>query len=102
MTSNVFSERQPFVALVAVAAIILQAGAGLAFAAVYGFDVSHDFELGVLLAGGSGTATAFRLALVIDMLSYLSVAPLVVFLHGLWPVSCAPSASQAGRMGIRR
>jgi hypothetical protein len=101
VTAQVFSVRQPRVAAVAFGAIVLQGLAGLAFAAVYGFDVAHDFDLGVLVAGGPQTATVFRLALVLDALSYLAVAPLVLYLHGRlrpvikgsesdgWLLSCA-------------
>lgn len=81
MISRVFSERQPYVAMVAFAAVVLQGTAGLAFAAVYGFDVARHADLGALTERGPGTATAFRLALLIDMLGYLAVAPVVLHLH---------------------
>lgn len=101
LSTKIFSEPQRPVAVVVVMAIVLQAIAGLAFAVAYGFDVARDSDLSVLIDRGPGTATTFRLALIVDMLSYLAVAPLVLYLHGRlhrvvegspsdgWLLSCA-------------
>jgi hypothetical protein len=89
VVTRIFSERQPYVAVVAFAAVILQGTAGLAFAAVYGFDVTRHADLGALIERGPGAAQGFRLALLVDMLAYLAVAPVVLHLHGRLRASAA-------------
>jgi hypothetical protein len=81
MPSRVFAERQPQVALLLVAAVIVQGIAAASFAAVYGFDLAGHADLDVLLARGRGTADIFRWALLVDMLGYLAVAPVAMYLR---------------------
>jgi hypothetical protein len=82
MATRIFSERQTQAALITFAAVLLQGTAGLAFAAVYGFDVSNHADLDVLVRRGPGVGAALRAALLVDMLGYLAVAPVVIHLHG--------------------
>jgi hypothetical protein len=78
----VFAGRAPQAAVVVAAAVILQGAAGLAFSAVYGFDVTRHADVSALVERGPGTAAAFRASLLIDLLGYLAVAPVVLHLHG--------------------
>jgi hypothetical protein len=80
---RVFAERQPYLALVALAMVILEIVASVMFLALY------DFDIGVLAADpaaiparGPEVATLLRWGAVIDMLGYLALAPIVVYLHG--------------------
>lgn len=93
MTSRVFAEPHRPVAVVAFAAVILQGTAGLAFAAVYGFDVARHVDLGALIGRGPGVGDAFRIALLVDMLGYLAVAPVVLHLHGRLRASAGGDAT---------
>ena len=79
----VFSERQRFVALAALAQVVLDVVASVLFFAVY------DFDMGVLAANpaafparGADVAGLLRWGGVIDMLAYLALAPVVLYLHG--------------------
>jgi hypothetical protein len=81
-SGRVFASRQRAVALVALAAIILQAVAGTAFAVLNGLDFNATIDVATLVGRGAGTADFFRWALLVDMLSYLAVAPLVLHLYG--------------------
>jgi hypothetical protein len=78
MDTRVFAQRSPQVAVVGVAGVLVQATAGLAFAAVFGFDVSSHADLDALVTRGPGVGAAFRAALLLDMVGYLAVAPVVL------------------------
>ena len=68
-------------ALLLVAAVIVQGIAAASFAVVYGFDLARHADIDVLLSRGPGTADAFRRALLVDMLGYLAVAPVAMYLR---------------------
>jgi hypothetical protein len=79
---RIFSERQRFVAVVALAQVILDVVAGVTFAAVYDFDVGTlAADPGAFPARGADVAGLLRLGLVIDMLAYLALVPVVLYLH---------------------
>lgn len=92
---RVFAGRQRAVAMVALGAVILQAVAGTAFALVYGLDVSATTDVTTLVKRGAGTADFFRWALLVDMLSYLAVAPVVLHLHGRLRVAAGTSEDRS-------
>ena len=80
---RVFAERQPLVAMAALAFVVLNnALASLMFLAIYRFDLGAFADPGALVDRGQGAADALRLAALIDMVGYLALAPVVVYLHG--------------------
>jgi hypothetical protein len=91
---RVFTERQRFLALVALAMVALEITASAMFLALY------DFDIGVLAANpaavparGPEVATLLRWGAVVDMLGYLALAPIVVYLRG----RLTSSSSEQGR-----
>lgn len=92
---RVFAERQPVLALVVVAMVILEVIASAMFLALY------DFDIGVLAADpaavparGPEVSTLLRWGAVVDMLGYLALAPVVVYLRGR-----LTTAASEGRRG---
>ena len=78
-----FAERQPIIALVAVAMIALEIVASVMFLALYDFDIGVlAADPAALPARGPEVASLLRWGAVIDMLGYLALAPIVVYLHG--------------------
>jgi len=83
MTVHVFSERHPSVALVTLAMVVLDVVASVMFIAVYDSDaLALAANPGVLPARGSEVAALLRWGGVVDMLGYLALAPVVLYLHG--------------------
>jgi hypothetical protein len=81
VVANVFDDRQRPAAMIAFAAVAFQAAAGLAFALVHELDLTRTTDIARLSQGGPATADLFRWALWIDMIGYLAVAPVVLFLQ---------------------
>lgn len=79
---RIFAERQPAVAIIAIVTVILQVVAGTAFALVHGLDISATTDVTTLVRQGPGTANAFRWTMLVDTLSYLALAPVVLYLYG--------------------
>jgi hypothetical protein len=80
---GVFSVRQRYVALVVLAFVVLDVVASVMFVVVYNFDATAlAANPGVLPARGSEVAGLLRWGGVVDMLGYLALAPLVLYLHG--------------------
>lgn len=80
---RIVAERQPLVALAALAFVVLNnALASSMFLAAYGFDVATFADRGALVDRGAAVADLLRLAALIDMVGYLALAPVVVYLHG--------------------
>jgi hypothetical protein len=80
---RVFAERQPAVATSALAfAVLNNMVASTMFLAVYGFDLATFADRGALVDRGPGVADVLRWAAVIDMVGYLALAPVVIYLHG--------------------
>lgn len=79
---GVFSERQRSIALVTLAMVVLQVAASLMFLAVYDFDVKGlAANPGALPTRGSEVAGLLRLGGLVDMLGYLALAPVVLYLR---------------------
>ena len=81
-STRVFSDRQRVVALVALAQVALDVVASVLFLAVY------DFNFGALAADpgtfpvrGADVAGLLRWGAVVDMLAYLALAPVVLYVH---------------------
>jgi hypothetical protein len=80
---RVFSERQPSLALVTLAMVVLEVMASVMVAAVYDFDATAlAADPGMFPARGSEVAGLLRWGGVVDMLGYLALAPIVLYLHG--------------------
>lgn len=79
----VFVERQPAVAVTTIAFVVLNFGvaSGL-FWALYGFDLGAFGHPEALLGRSGETAALWRIAGVVDMVSYLLFAPALIYLHG--------------------
>lgn len=94
---RVFSERQRGVAVAAVAFVVLNnVVASTLVLGVYGFDIGAlGAGLGTLPARGPAVADLLRWAGVIDMVGYLAMAPVVLYLHGRLEAASEPS----GRRG---
>jgi len=79
---GVFSERQRSIAVVTLAMVVLQVAASLMFLAVYDFDVKAlAANPGALPARGPDVAGLLRLGGLVDMLGYLALAPVVLYLR---------------------
>lgn len=94
---RVFAERQPAVAVSALAfAVLNNVVASIMFLAVYGFDLSVFADRGALVDRGPGVADLLRWAAVIDMVGYLALAPVVLYLHRRMILA----AERLGRRGL--
>jgi hypothetical protein len=100
MVTRVFSQRWPRVALIGIAGVLVQATAGLAFAAVFGFDVSSHADLDTLVARGPGIGSAFRASLLLDMVGYLAVAPVVLALRSRLHATASQSRSMSWSVDV--
>jgi hypothetical protein len=79
---GVFSERQRSIAIVTIAMVVLQVTASVMFLAVYDFDVKAlAANPGALPARGAEVAGLLRLGGLVDLLGYLALAPVVLYLH---------------------
>lgn len=77
-----FAERSPAVALAALCFLVLNATlAGLLVAAVYGFDLALFNESGRLVERGPEVGGLLRVAMFVDMIGYLALAPVAIYLH---------------------
>ena len=80
---GVFSERQRPLALVTLAMVVLEVVASVMVAAVYDFDATAlAADPGTFPTRGSEVAGLLRWGGVIDMLGYLALTPIVLYLHG--------------------
>jgi hypothetical protein len=79
----IFGERQRAVAIAALVMVGLEILASVMFLAVYDFDIrALAADPGALPLRGPEVATLLRLGGLVDMLGYLALAPLVVYLDG--------------------
>lgn len=79
---SLVSERHPAVALAALAFVVLNIGVASAMViAAYGFDLQVIGERGALIERGSSPAALLRWGGLIDMLGYLALAPVVLYVH---------------------
>jgi hypothetical protein len=76
--------------VIAFAAVAFQAAAGLAFALVHELDLTRMTDIAALAQPGPATADLFRWALWIDVIGYLAVAPVVLFLDTRLQVTAQP------------
>jgi hypothetical protein len=74
-------ERRPFVSAAAVLSIVLIIGAAIVLPAAYGFDIKALAHPGSIVDKGEGVAQLLRWGALVDMLSYLPFAVLVVYFH---------------------
>jgi hypothetical protein len=74
-------ERRPFVAAAAVLSIVLVIAASILLPAAYGFDIKALAHPGSIVDKGQGVAQLLRWGALVDMLSYLPFAVLVVYFH---------------------
>lgn len=79
---KVFADRQPAIALAALAFVVLNIGlASTLVIAAYGFDLVALADRGALVGRGSVAAELLRWGGLIDMLGYLALAPVVLHIH---------------------
>jgi hypothetical protein len=74
-------ERRPFVSAAAVLSIVLVIGAAILLPAAYGFDIKALAHPGSIVDKGEGVAQLLRWGALVDMVSYLPFAVLVVYFH---------------------
>jgi hypothetical protein len=74
-------ERRPFVAAAAVLSIVLVIGAAILLPAAYSFDIKAMAHPGSIVDKGEGVAQLLRWGALLDMVSYLPFAVLVVYFH---------------------
>jgi hypothetical protein len=95
---GVFSERQPAVALVALVFVVLEVVASLMFLGVYSFDVKAlAANPGALPVRGLDVTGLLRWGGLVDMLGYLALAPVVLYLHRRLGASVS---TQGGALGL--
>ena len=93
-----FAQRSPAIALAALVFLVLNVTlAGLLVAAVYGFDLALFNESGRLIERGPQVSGLLRVAMLIDMIGYLALAPVALYLHR--PISAAVPENLR-RMGL--
>ena len=98
---RVFSERQQSLALVALAFVVLDVVASVMFIAVYDFDVRRfAANPGALPGRGSEVAGLLRWGGVVDMLGYLALAPIVLYLHGRLGATASERVRASGLVGL--
>jgi hypothetical protein len=74
-------ERRPFVAAAAVLSIMLVIAASILLPGAYGFDIKALAHPGSIVDRGEGVAQLLRWGALVDMVSYLPFAVLVVYFH---------------------
>ena len=74
-------ERQRSVAGATVLSVLLATAATVVLLAAYGFDPGALAHPGSIVDKGAGVAQLFRWGALLDMASYLPLAPLVLYLH---------------------
>ena len=74
-------ERRPFVAAAAVLSIVLVIGASILLPAAYGFDIKALAHPGSIVDKGQGVAQLLRWGALLDMVSYLPFAVVVIYFH---------------------
>jgi hypothetical protein len=74
-------ERRPFVAAAAVLSIMLVIAASILLPGAYGFDIKALAHPGSIVDRGEGVAQLLRWGALVDMLSYLPFAVVVVYFH---------------------
>jgi hypothetical protein len=77
------AERRPLIALAALAFVLLNnVIASTLVIAAYGFDLSLFADPGALVGRQLGTADLLRWGALIDLLGYLALAPVVLYMYG--------------------
>lgn len=76
-----FGQRQPFVSAAAVLSVVLVIGAGILLPAAFGFDIQAMAHPGSIVDKGEGVAQLLRWGALLDMISYLPFAVIVVYVH---------------------
>jgi hypothetical protein len=80
--SSVFAERSSAIALAALVFLGLNVTlAGLLVAAVYDFDLALFNESGRLVERGPQVGSLLRVAMFVDLIGYLALAPVAIYLH---------------------
>jgi hypothetical protein len=74
-------ERRPFVAAASLLSIVLVIGAAILLPAAYSFDIKGLAHPGSIVDKGEGVAQLLRWGALLDMVSYLPFAVLVVYFH---------------------
>jgi Domain of unknown function (DUF4386) len=74
-------KRRPFVAAAAVLSIVLVIGAAILLPGAYSFDIKAMAHPGSIVDRGEGVAQLLRWGALLDMVSYLPFAVLVMFFH---------------------
>ena len=74
-------QRQRYVAGATVLSVLLGVAATVVLLAAYGFDPAALSHSGLIVDKGQGAAQLFRWGALLDMASYLPLAPLVLYLH---------------------
>ena len=80
-SSGAFREQQRWVAAALATSVVLTVGAGILVPAAFGFDLRAIAHPGSLVDKGLGTAQLLRWGALLDMVSYLPLAPVVVYVH---------------------
>lgn len=79
---GVFAEQSRAIAMAALAFLVLNIGlASMMVLAAYGFDPATLGERGALMDSGRANAGLLRLAAFVDLVGYLALAPVVVWMH---------------------
>jgi len=98
---RVFSERQPSVALAALAFVVLDVVASLMVAAAYDFDaVALSTNPGAIPVRGADVANLLRWGAVVDLLGYLALAPVVLYLHGRLSAALSDGVRASGLVSL--
>lgn len=80
---SVFGERRPVIAMAALGFVVLNITlASTMVIAAYGFDPQLLSERGALVGSGHANPDLLRLAAFVDLVGYLALAPVVLYLHG--------------------
>src|SRR2546425_1204566 len=78
---EVLTERQRYVAGAAALSVLLVVASSVAMPAAYGFDIAALAHPGSIVDKGPGGANLLRWGALLDMVSYLPLAVVVLYLH---------------------
>ncbi len=79
---GVFTERSRAIAIAALVFIVLDGLASMLVVAAYGFDIALFTDHGALVDSGRANPDLLRLGAFVDLVGYLALAPVVLYLHG--------------------
>src|SRR5947207_293224 len=99
MAMGVFTERNRAIAVAAVVFLVLDGLASMLVVAAYRFDVALLTDHGALVDQGPPAASLLRLGAIVDMIGYLALAPVVIYLRSRLSIALPDDLRRVGLAG---